>query len=68
MRSCRGLQRDGIHAADFGQAGFEHLLSFQRSLYQFLRQKVHQPGIPLTDDYPMPPGWRELVTAEEALR
>ena len=40
----------------------------QRSLYRFLRQKVHQPGMPLTRTYPMPAGWRELVTAEETLR
>jgi hypothetical protein len=51
-----------------GRRREELMTAPQRSLYQFLRQKVHQPGIPLTDDYPMPPGWREVVTAEETLR
>ena len=40
----------------------------QRSLYRFLRQKVQQPGRPVTQDFPMPVGWRELVIGEERSR
>jgi hypothetical protein len=38
------------------------------SLYRFLRQKVQQPQTPVTGDFPMPAGWRELVIGEETPR
>lgn len=37
----------------------------QRALYRFLRQKARQVQLPVTENYPMPVGWRELVTGEE---
>ncbi len=68
VASVAGVCEPGLRRNRGGQRHEELMTAPQRSLYQFLRQKVHQPGIPLTDDYPMPPGWRELITAEETLR
>jgi hypothetical protein len=48
-----------------GQRREELMTTPQRALYRFLRQKARQPQLPLTEDYPMPAGWRELVTSEE---
>jgi hypothetical protein len=44
------------------------LTDSQRSLHEFLRTKVHQPGMPFQERYPMTPGWRETVISEEAGR
>jgi hypothetical protein len=48
-----------------GQCREELMTRPQRSLYRLLRQKVQQPQMPVTDDYPMPAGWREVVIGEE---
>jgi hypothetical protein len=48
-----------------GQRREELMTTPQRALDRFLRQKARQPQLPLTEDYPMPAGWRELVTSEE---
>lgn len=50
-----------------GQHREELMTAPQRALYRFLRQKARQPQLPVTEDYPMPAGWRELVTGEETL-
>ena len=63
-----GVCKHGLRRNRDGQRHEELMTAPQRSLYQFLRQKVHQPGIPVTDDYPMSPGWRDLVTTEETPR
>lgn len=51
-----------------GQPREELMTAPQRALYRFLRQKVRHPQLPVTEDYPMAAGWRELVTGEETLR
>lgn len=51
-----------------GQRQEDRMTAPQRSLYRYLRRKVQQPGTPLTEDFPMPAGWRELVAGEEAPR
>ena len=48
-----------------GQRREEPMTPPQRALYRFLRQKMRQPRLPVTEDYPMPAGWRGLVTSEE---
>lgn len=50
-----------------GQRREELMTAPQRGLHQFLRQKVRQPQLPATEDYPMPAGWRDLVSSEETL-
>ena len=39
----------------------------QLSLYQFLRPKVRQPQMLVTEHYPMPADWRGRVIGEETL-
>jgi hypothetical protein len=51
-----------------GRRRDELMTAPQRSLYRFLRQKVHQPQTLVTGDFPMPAGWRELVVGEETPR
>lgn len=50
-----------------GQRREELMTAPQRALYRFLRRKLRQPHLPVTGDYPMPAGWREVVTGEEKL-
>ena len=51
--------RDGRSRADVMTAS-------QRSLCQFLRRKVREPWLPVTAEFSMPEGWRELVVSQEA--
>ena len=52
----------------YGQRQEEPMTSPQRSLYRFLRQKVQQPQLPVTEHYPMPADWRGRVIGEETLK
>lgn len=51
-----------------GQRREELMTAPQRSLYRFMQQKVNDPSTPLTDDFPMPAGWREQIISEETPR
>jgi len=57
----------GLRRNRDGQRREELMTPPQRSLYRFLRQKVQQPQMPVTGDFPMPAGWRERVIREETL-
>lgn len=48
-----------------GNSREELMTASQRSLYRFLQQKVRDSRTPVTDLFPMPAGWRELVVSEE---
>ena len=46
VRAGGGLQRDGVHAGDFGQRGFQARHHFHRALRQRLRLIGMRPGQP----------------------
>jgi hypothetical protein len=60
-----GVCVPGLRRNRDGRRREELMSGPQRSLYRFLRQKVQHPGRPVTRDFPMPAGWRELVIGEE---
>jgi hypothetical protein len=62
-----GVCEPGLRRNRSGQRREELMTAPQRSLYQFLRQKVQRPWIPVTGDFPMPEGWRDMVINEETL-
>ncbi|HEX4101451.1 MAG TPA: sulfotransferase [Pseudonocardiaceae bacterium] len=49
----------GLRRNRDGQQREELMTAPQHTLYQFLRQKPHQPQSPLTGDCSLPAGWRE---------
>ena len=51
-----------------GQRREDLMTAPQCALYRFLRRKVRVPRLPVTGEYLMPAGWRELATGEEALK
>jgi hypothetical protein len=62
-----GVCEPGLRRNREGQLREELMTAPQHSLYRFLRQKVQQPDLAVTEDFPMPAGWRERVIGEETL-
>jgi hypothetical protein len=55
-----------LHRNREGNRRRDLMTQAQRSLHDFLRTKVHQPGEPFRERYPMPPSWRDTMITEEA--
>jgi hypothetical protein len=57
LRLCHeviGVCVPGLRRNRYGQRQEELMTAPQRSLYRFLRQKMQQPQMPVTDQFPMP--------------
>jgi len=67
VATMTGVCEPGLRRNRSRQRREDLMTAPQRSLYRFLRQKVQRPRMPMTGDFPMPAGWRELIIGEEAL-
>jgi hypothetical protein len=55
------------HHSDRALSEIAEATSAQHRLYEFVRNKVREPGKAFVDEYPMPPGWWEFVRNTEAV-
>jgi hypothetical protein len=55
------------HHSDRSLAEIAEATPAQRRLYAFVRSKVREPGKAFVDEYPMPPGWWEVVRNAEGV-